>query len=222
MAGMPDMGGGHEGGEDWLMSYADFVTVLMGFFVLMYSVSEPNQAKLQEVSEQFQQALGGKAGQQSSPFLSVIEQAKTSMTTTDQNQKSDVSGSQRGVTFDFKAASIFKVGSPEILPEGIPHLDRVAQLISFMGIASYKVDVEGHTDDTPLTGGGPYPSNWELSAARASNVVKFLISRGVDPQRLRAIGYADTRPKVPNRDAQGKVIAQNQADNRRVVIKVER
>jgi chemotaxis protein MotB len=219
--GPPSIHTGHVE-EDWLMSYADFVTVLMGFFLLMYAISEPNKEKFNAVAESFSQALGTGNPSQSTPFLSVIQQAQTSFSTTDQNQKADVSGSNRSVNFDFKSQGLFKAGSAELLPEAVPQLDRVSQLIAFMGIQKYQVDVEGHTDDTPIAGGGPYATNWELSAARATNVVKFLINRGVDPQRLRAISYADTRPKVPNRDAQGRVIPQNQAENRRIVIRVER
>ena len=74
----------------------------------------------------------------------------------------------------------------------------------------------------PLSGKGRYPTNWELSAARAINVVKFLISRGVDPSPLRAIGYADTKPREPNRDVNGRPIRENQSKNRRVAIRVER
>jgi chemotaxis protein MotB len=90
-----------------------------------------------------------------------------------------------------------------------------------MGISNYSVDVEGHTDDD-LISTAQFHSNWELSAARATNVVKFLISRGVDRVRLRAIGYADTQPKVLNRDEEGNPIKENQIENRRVVIRTER
>ncbi|MSP51601.1 MAG: hypothetical protein EXQ91_04305 [Alphaproteobacteria bacterium] len=149
---MPSLSGSsHEGGEDWLMSYADFVTVLVGFFVPMYSVSDPTQAKLSEVAESFSNALGGKATQQVQPFMSIVQQAPSSLSTWDKDAKNEVTGSQRGVTFDFKAASIFKGASAEILPEGVPQLDRVAQLISFMGNTNYKITSKA----TPTT--HPWP-----------------------------------------------------------------
>ncbi|MBM3509047.1 MAG: hypothetical protein FJX61_02765 [Alphaproteobacteria bacterium] len=207
--------------EEWLTTYADAITLLMCFFVLMYSISEPSQEKFEEVAGGLTEGFSGKLVPQNQPFLNLIQQAQQT-NPNEGGEKGKTATTQRGVTFDFKAASILKVGSAEIVPEGIPSLDRVAQLVSFMGIGTYSIDVEGHTDDSPPSGSGTYATNWELSAARATNVVKFLISRGVDPQRLRAIGYADTKPKAPNRDTAGKPIPQNQAENRRIVIRVER
>ena len=82
---------------------------------------------------------------------------------------------------------------------------KVSWEMSVMGISNYKVEVEGHTDDVPINT-ARFPSNWELSAARSSAVVRFLISRGVEPKRMGAIGYADTRPKKPHRDKEGNPI----------------
>lgn len=89
---------------------------------------------------------------------------------------------------------MFAPGTADILPSGEPTLDRVAQNLILLGIQTYKVDVEGHTDDDPIST-AKFPSNWELSAARAAAVARFLISRGVDPERITVIGYGDTRPK---------------------------
>ena len=118
------------------------------------------------------------------------------------------------MTFDFKSGKVFGAGSAEIRPDAEATLDRVAQLITFMGISNYKVEVEGHTDDVPINT-ARFPSNWELSAARSSAVVRFLISRGVEPKRMGAIGYhADTRPKKPHRDKEGNPIIENRASQR--------
>jgi len=85
----------------------------------------------------------------------------------------------------------------------------------------YQITVEGHTDDTPIST-ARFPSNWELSTARASAVVHFFLDQGIPALKLRAAGYADTFPKAPNRDVNGIAIPQNQSQNRRVVIKLER
>ena len=85
----------------------------------------------------------------------------------------------------------------------------------------YAITVEGHTDDTPIHT-AQFPSNWELSTARAAAVVHFLLDQGIPARKLRAAGYADTFPKLPNRDADGNPIPENQAQNRRVVIKLEK
>tara|TARA_Y100000588_G_scaffold203789_1_gene217608 strand:- start:337 stop:639 length:303 start_codon:yes stop_codon:yes gene_type:complete len=83
----------------------------------------------------------------------------------------------------------------------------------------YFVDVEGHTDDAPINT-PRFPSNWELSTARATGVVRFLISADVQPERLKAVGYADVRPKFPNRDLFGEPIPENRKKNRRISIRL--
>jgi chemotaxis protein MotB len=132
-----------------------------------------------------------------------------------------MSSTTRGLNFEFKSGKMFATSSAELLPEAIPALDRVAQMVSLFGVTNFTIDVEGHTDFTPINT-PQYPSNWELSAARATAVVRFLISRSVEPDRLKAVGYADTKPKRPHFDDAGAPIIENQVINRRVVIRVER
>jgi chemotaxis protein MotB len=81
------------------------------------------------------------------------------------------------------------------------------------------MDVQGHTDDSPINT-PQFPSNWELSAARASAVVRYFAEKGIATERMRATGFADTIPKVPNRDPQGNPIRVNQEENRRITIRV--
>jgi len=88
-------------------------------------------------------------------------------------------------------------------------------------LKDYQITVEGHTDDTPINT-SRFPSNWELSTARASAVVHFFLDQGIPALKLRAAGYADTFPKAPNRDSNGNAIPANQTQNRRVVIKMEK
>jgi chemotaxis protein MotB len=87
--------------------------------------------------------------------------------------------------------------------------------------AAYRITVEGHTDDEPISS-AQFPSNWELSAARAAAVVRFFAEHGIPANRLRAAGYAQTHPLAPNRDDAGNPIPENQAKNRRVVIELEK
>jgi chemotaxis protein MotB len=79
--------------------------------------------------------------------------------------------------------------------------------------------VEGHTDNMPISN-ERFPSNWELSSARASNVVQYMISQGIDPMSIKASAYAETRPEAPNEDAKGIAIPKNQAANRRIVVRI--
>jgi len=103
----------------------------------------------------------------------------------------------------------------------IPALAQIADILNSMKYQNYIVEVEGHTDDVPIKT-LLYPSNWELSVHRATNVVKFLIERGVSPDRLKAAGYADTKPKVPNKDEAGNPIPENREKNRRIVIFIQK
>ncbi len=203
--------------EDWLVTYADAITLLMAFFVVMFSISEPSQERFEEVTGGIREKLTGE--QESLPFQDVRQELTAISRAA--GEQTQVKSTRRGVTFDFKSGRMFAPGSADILPEAVPLLDRVAQLVAFMGIDNYRIEVEGHTDDVPIST-TQFPSNWELSAGRASSVVRFLISRGVVPERLTAIGFADTQQLVENRDEFGLPIPENQAENRRVVIRVER
>jgi len=208
-----------DSGEDWLTTYADFLTLLTCFFVLMYSVSELDQGKFEEVSKKIVEELTGE--KQALPFQDMLNRLDELRLKNGAGEETEVASSRRGLTFEFQSTRMFGVGSSEILPEAVPLLDRVAQLLAFMGMDSYRIDVEGHTDDSP-THSGDFATNWELSAARATAVVRFLIERGVAAERLSAVGYADTQPKKPNRDEGGQPIEANQAENRRIVIRIER
>ena len=212
--------GDDHGADSWLVTYADAITLLMAFFVVMFSISKPDAEKLDQVSGGLSQALHKKEVS-ASPFQTLAKEAKLQIEQDDEEQSTDISSSARGMTFDFKSGKVFQSGSSEILPDAEATLDRVAQLITFMGVSNYKVEVEGHTDDVPINT-SRFPSNWELSSARSSAVVRFLVSRGVDPKRLGAIGYADTRPKAPHRDKDGNPIIENRIENRRIVIRIQR
>jgi chemotaxis protein MotB len=131
---------------------------------------------------------------------------------------------QRGdriTTMEMNSEAFFDKGSAQLSEAGKKVLADVAANIKSDTFRDYQITVEGHTDDIPIKT-AQFPSNWELSTARASAVVHFFIEQGVPAQRLRAAGYADTFPKLPNRDANGNPIPANQAANRRVVIKLEK
>jgi chemotaxis protein MotB len=107
---------------------------------------------------------------------------------------------------------LFSSGSATLESQGQPLLSEIAALLNVDHV--HPINVEGNTDNVPIS--GPFPSNWELSTARAGSVVRFLISKGVDPQRLSATGYADERPIASNATAAGRAL------NRRVEIVLQR
>ena len=114
----------------------------------------------------------------------------------------------------------FSRGSAILKNEAIPVLRRLASTINATRYKIFRFEVQGHTDDTPIST-PQYPSNWELSAARASAVTRFLIDSGIDSTRLRAVGLADIQPAYPNRDVYGHPISLNQQRNRRVRLRMD-
>ncbi|HCR14081.1 OmpA family protein [Solidesulfovibrio sp.] len=123
---------------------------------------------------------------------------------------------ENGVELSLRGAAFFDLASADIKPAGLPLLRDIAATLAG---TPYKVTVEGHTDNLPIES-WLYPSNWELSSARASRVARFLIDHGVAREHLRVEGLADTMPVAPNTDEAGRSLPENQAKNRRVVILV--
>jgi len=127
----------------------------------------------------------------------------------------------RLTTIEMPSAAFFDSGSAVLSNDGMSILRDVAASLKSDQYKNYQITVEGHTDDTPIRT-AQFPSNWELSTARASSVVHYFLDQGIPAPRLRAAGYADTFPKAPNRDSNGIPIPANRAENRRVVIKLEK
>lgn len=128
----------------------------------------------------------------------------------------EVKARDNGVELNLRGAAFFDLASADVKPGGIPLLRDIAATLAG---TPYKITVEGHTDNLPMES-WLYPSNWELSSARASRVARFLIDHGVPRDHMRVEGLADTLPVAPNTDAAGRSLPENQAKNRRVVILV--
>jgi chemotaxis protein MotB len=257
--------------DDWLMTYADVITLLLCFFAVFLSFSmvrkdvphdAPNAKPVQHYVEPPPPPVQEKPKEPdilegNLPFhgLERVEKPsdKSAETIDDLNKLAEtpldvknadgvkppaslpeivdrlkVQGAatieQKGdriTTLDVNSAAFFDSGSATLSDAGKAALRDVAVNIKSDQFRDYQVTVEGHTDDSPIKTAF-FPSNWELSTARASAVVHFFLDQGVPAQRLRAAGYADTFPKVPNRDDAGKPLPGNQAKNRRVVIKLEK
>jgi len=126
---------------------------------------------------------------------------------------------KEGIVMEFSSSAFYSVGKAEFNPEAKEILDKVSGAIQNITYYKFQIDVEGHTDNVPMQS-LQFPSNWELSVARATTLVKYLIAKGIGPDRLKAAGYADTKPKVPNLDGQGNPIPENQAKNRRIVVRI--
>jgi len=208
----------HENAERWLLTYADMITLLMAFFIMMYSMSVMNLEKFNEAAFSIRSGFGGtlKGGKHllrsepgSGAGISVIphifeherplHEVKAELTGySEKNKITDkvsVTQDKRGVVISISADNmLFDAGSAEIRSAAFPVLNQVAKNVKKL---PNQIMIEGHTCNIPIHTLS-YPSNWELSAARASSMVRYLAQRGVQPARLMAVGYGETRPRMPN------------------------
>lgn len=242
-------GGGHEAGmERWLLSYADFITLLMVFFIMMYAMSKVDEARYNALAQSLNVVLSGTSispepqdtqsvtpdqpGPQLSQDLvnqlqldavqqkiqefiaaeSVAEPAQnTEQSSTRLGDYIVIVAQERGLVISIKDTLLFASASDQLTPTA-------RQIIAKVGTALVMVPnyirVEGHTDNLAINT-EKFPSNWELSALRAANVMHVLVNdSGIAPERLSVVGYGEYRPLVPNQDVVG------QARNRRVDIVV--
>ncbi len=193
--------------ERWLLSYADLVTTLMVFFLALYILqlaktkeSEMKAAAAQVVTAAPPAVKHDSAGRARLVALlePLVERRQITMKQTPQ-----------GIEIAINARILFNSGEARLLPEGLDDLARVADVLKNGSPKS--ILVEGHTDSAPIAT-AQYASNWELSAARAGAVVRFLVERGIESGRLAAIGRADNDPLSLGDDPAAR------AANRRVTI----
>ena len=213
-----------EGGEletagamRWMLTYLDMVTLLFALFVILYSISAVDETKLRAMAMALGQAFGT-AGQTS--VLSsgattdtkpvVMQNNQVQLTTTRQRVQKwmlqqklekdiNVRFNERGLIISLMTDRVlFNPASAELMARTKRILTDLGEI---MKETTNPIAVEGHTDDAPMTKTtGKYQDNWDLSAARAVNVVRYLLNRGIAPDRFSATGYADTKPLVPNID----------------------
>lgn len=262
----------HINQERWLISYADFITLLFAFFVVMYSISQVNDSKYRVLSDTFIEAFNQPTDAQtnaepsdqltpSNDVITPIDLGKTAVSpdsstnepavisdqgetqpassspdavtepeqskTTDElmqisdlvtekfsqlidDQMIQVSSNELWLQIELKDSILFSSGSADTSEQAQKIFDEIAVILKNY---SNPVQVEGFTDNIPIKS-VKYPTNWELSTARASAIVKYLASKGVAPERLSAVGYGEYQPVATNDTEQGR------AQNRRVAIMV--
>jgi chemotaxis protein MotB len=205
--------------DNWLMSYADMITLLLAFFVIFISISEPKKEKMQAVTE----SMSGKFGtiDLSTPFQGAY---KTLLALIERDQllkDMAIERTQNGLRMELSSGAFFKKNSTQFAEDKQKALQQLADAIKGISFLDYRVAIEGHSNDfEPVN--TVYPSNWEFTSAQASHLARFLVKQGIDASRIKVTGYADTKPKVPNRDADGNAIWENQLLNARIEIVVER
>ncbi len=203
--------------EDWLITYADAITLLMAFFVMLLTFAEYDIPAFEEAAAAIKQNMSGRESTSPIQLLRIDVQDVVYNMQADQVVK--VEKDDKGVIIELSSSAFYKPGSADIRQEAIPVLEKITQTLLAPRYQTYVIEIEGHTDDTPINTPA-FPSNWELSSSRATRVVRFLVENEIEPFRLKATGYADTKPKAPNRDPQGVPIPENRANNRRIAIRI--
>ncbi|MBK7673924.1 flagellar motor protein MotD [Accumulibacter sp.] len=226
--------------ERWLVSYADFITLLFAFFVVMYALSSVNEGKYRILSNSmvsaFRNVPVNSAGQtpmvvptppppapnslaskeavkqkQREKMRHVAKDILEVMAPLIEQGKVRVLETSRGVSIEINDSILFSPGQALLQPA----LGKAMQSVAEVLVASdFPITIEGHTDNVPIKN-AQFPSNWELSAVRATTVLRLFADAGVAAERLTAIGYAETRPVEPN------VLADGRARNRRVTILID-
>lgn len=206
-----------EGEGPWIVSYADMMTLLFCFFVIMVSFANFDPVVVANKSA----AVAGhfapdKEGDELKAYQSLGLEIGGHP-----NMKGVARSTIKDGTLEivFSSSLMFTAGEVDISDEFQKSLDVIIGLIKNKN-ADYRIMVEGHTDQSALSPTHAYRSNWELSAARAAAVVERFIYFGFQPQQLVALGFGESKPIVPEHDKYGQAIPENQALNRRVVIKV--
>jgi len=225
--------------ERWLVSYADFITLLFAFFVVMYAISSVSEGKYRVLSDSLVGAFQSKLREPAvalpaTQFRELETMPRRIGRPTEQQRKQrqqmqdmaqdilkaldplvragqvTVTQTNRGIAVEINASALFAAGQAQLRTDSNRSLQQVARVLSTTPKA---LQIEGYSDNTPI-GTAQFPSNWELSAARASSVARLFIDNGVAEERLSVIGYGPNRAVASNDTAEGR------ARNRRVTVMI--
>ena len=195
--------------ELWLISYADMLTLLIGFFVLIVAAVPLKRA-------QFERIAAALSGGPQAPLEDLRDKVDALIQRSPElRDRVTTRDDAEGLGIEFRDALLFDSGSARLREEARPAIGEIARLLQ--NLPARPVIIEGHTDEVPISTAS-FHSNWELSSQRAINVLRALEENGVGRERMSARAYADTRP-VPTPAEQA--VEQRRASNRRVVIRVE-
>lgn len=225
--------GGDDGGGSpaWMTTFGDMMTLLLVFFVLLYSFSSMDVEKFRGFISALQSQLGvleggktitenpnidaGTLGQDYAQAPQNIQQIMKELDNyieqTGLGDKVNVENKRKGLVISLTGEILYELGKADIRDQGKEVLAMISDILRDI---PNDIMIEGHTDDLPIRT-AEFPSNWELSTARAVNVIKYLIEeKDFDPARLSAAGYSEYRPVATNNSTEGR------AENRRVEVVV--
>jgi chemotaxis protein MotB len=213
-------GGGHGGGDSgrWLISYADLITLMMALFLVLYTMGQTDVQRYKELAEAFRKALngGGLASivdpginktnapgktdsapdpvgdqgfpQRPSDTLDVASNLTSLLNQSNLASSISVQNNVEGVLLSLSENLLFQPGEAELQSSAYPLLDKIATMLAKI---ENDVRVTAYTDANPPADAGRYPTNWELSSARAAAIVRYLSAHGVNPKRLWAAGRSE-------------------------------
>jgi chemotaxis protein MotB len=205
-----------------MATFADMVTLLMVFFVLMYAIASKNISTVKSVlageedasvgvlelmdAVEVKESISSLTGMKSDDILSKMEEVA-------EHSSLEVENDGPKIIFRVPGGTLFPPGKANLNLSARPVLDEVIRVVN--KYPKYKIHIQGHTDDEPISS-AMFPTNWELSAGRATAVLRYFIDRGAEPERMTATGYADTFPLARNDIVEGR------ARNRRVEFVLEK
>ena len=220
----------HENSERWLLTYADLITLLLAFFIMMYTFSKKDAQKYEEVATHLRAIFSGGSGvayrggassgstilevgskgTQSDEIKKQLEQQVGTLSSNNNNKDNiSIYSDQRGTVIRIMDKAFFDEGKAELKERARSALDKIVPVVKQV---NNHISIEGHTDNVPIST-NEFKSNWELSVRRSTEVVRYFIERGgINPERISASGYAEYRPLAQN-DTPG-----NRALNRRIEI----
>lgn len=210
----------------WMTTYSDMVTLLLAFFVLLFSFSEIDAEKFRSIMNSFQGGTGVLQGGKNLDFepnpidkelevdielAGLQEDLEDYVDTLGLDESIEIVPEERGIVIRFMDKVFFDSGSAVLKEQSFEILDSVSEILNRDEFAQRKIKVEGHTDSDPILRSPEFPTNWELSSARATNVLRYLVEKStISGERISSSGYSYYRNIAPNDDPD------NKAKNRRV------
>lgn len=205
---------------DWLTTYSDMVTLLLTFFVLLFSFSEIDAQKFRNIMSSFQGGTGVLDGgasleisEEVPPFEEELEEDLEKLKEILEEYADSIglgseiilSVEERGLVIRFMDNVLFDSGKADLKPESIKILNALAEILNREEFKERLIKIEGHTDTDPIIYSKNFPTNWELSAIRATNVLRHLVEKeNIDGNRVSSSGYSFYRPIAPNNSSENK------------------
>ena len=202
----------------WMETYGDMVTLLLCFFIMLAAISKVDTVLYEKVQSGMTKDLGKQPPQR--PIETVRQELTDVVSAVPGGEAAvDIGTDNRGVVLNLDMGAVFAPASADIKPAMMPLLKELAGTLGQPRFQGYRLEIQGHTDNMPVRT-AQFPSNFDLSAARALTIMRTLVGLGLSEQRMVVAAYGQYAPRVPNSLEDGTPLPANQALNRRVAIHV--